>query len=323
MVGVLQKRRALRAASLAIQGLLLCLLLSGLGCRTLRTRRQTQALSDARQNSLRGAEKLQQNKLKDAEFLFSEALRRSTADERAHWGMAEVLWQQGERGRAIEHMVRAAAISGENPDLLVRLGEMNLQEGYLDQALVQADAALQSQRHHAGAWALRGQVLHKRQQFEPAMDCYHRALINQPNSPHVQEALAELYHALGRPQRALATLDYMTDGQPEEKISAKTWMLKGQALADLGESAAAKNCLRNAALCAADDDMDLLLALVESQIATGDLAEARVCLGRAFRHDPQNPTALRMQNTLQHSFHQSTTPGNLVGFGQSPSAGFP
>jgi len=295
-----------------------CLLVLTCGCHSLRTRRQTRELSYARQNSLRGAEKLQQNKLQEAEFLFTEALRRSSVDERAQAGMAEVLWQRGESSQAIEHMTQAAAISGGNPDTLVRLGEMNLQQGQLAQALSQADAALENQRRHAGAWALRGKVLHQQQQLEEAMSCYHRALSDQPKMRDVQIALAQIYRDLGRPQRALATLDAMTDGQSGEQISPQAWMLKGLALADLGENSAAQGCLKNAALCCPDDATDQLMAVAQSQIETGDFPEARICLGRAFRHDPNNPQAHHLQALLEQRV-QHEGRARLAGFEQPAS----
>ncbi len=293
-----------------------CLLVLTCGCHSLRARRQTRALADARQNSLRGTEKLQQNKLQEAEFLFTEALRRSSADERAQAGMAEVLWQRGENAKAIEHMTRAATTSGGNPDTLVRLGEMNLQQGQLDQALAQADLALDNQRRHAAAWALRGKVLQQQQQFDDALTCYHRALSDQPNLPDVQIAVAEIYRGLGRPQRALATLDAMTDGQSGEQVNPQAWMLKGLALADMGESGAARSCLKSAALCCRDDASDTLLVIAHHQIEVGDFSEARICLGRAGRHDPDNPQTMRLQSLLeQQARNEAQT--RLAGFERS------
>lgn len=301
-----------------------CLLLPSGGCHSLRTRRQTRELAYARQNSLRGVEKLQQNKLQEAEFLFTEALRKSSVDERAQAGMAEVLWQRGESDQAIQHMTQAAMISGGNPDTLVRLGEMNFQQGRLNDALYQADQALENQRRHAGAWALRGKVLHQQQRLEDAMSCYHRALSEQPQLTDVQLALAEIYRELGRPQRALATLDALTDGKSGEQISPQAWMLKGQALADLGETSAARGCLKNAALCCQDGATEVLLAVAQSQIQAGDFAEARMCLGRAFRQDPHNPQALQLQALLEQQQMSSTTvPTRLAGFEQPAGANPP
>ena len=273
------------------------------GCRTLRSTRHTKELAAARQRSLRGADELQQENWNEAELLFTEALRRSPADERAQWGMAEVLWQRGEGTAAIKHMEQATQISGDSPDLLVRLGEMHFKEGGLDAALDNADRALQGDRQHANAWALRGKVQRKRQQLDDALHSYHRALICQPNSPEVQVELAEIYWSLKRPQRALATLDRMADAQPEEEQSARSWMLRGLALADLGERQDAQNCLKLAALCAEESETPLLVQLAQTQFEAGELAEARICLGRALRNDPNNPQALAIQAEVDRRFN--------------------
>lgn len=280
------------------------LLIPTLGCRSLRTSRHTRNLTDARQLSLRGAGLLQQENYGEAETLFVEALKHSSADERAHWGMAEVLWSQGSQGQAIEHMSQAADLSGQNPDLLVRLGEMHLANQSLDEALAQAELALSIHRQHAEAWALKGQVLREQERFEEAMDCYQRALIYNPADSSVRVAVADIHYALGQPQRALATLDRLADKQPTEAVSARAWMLRGQALADLGESGEAKDCLRQAALCALEEDFELLLELAQIQYETGDLAEARICLGRALRDHPNDPNALILQNVLDRSFSE-------------------
>lgn len=272
------------------------------GCRTFRGDRHTRNLSEARQFSLRGAGLLQDNNYSEAESLFGEALSRSPADERAQWGMAEVLWRQGQQEKAVEHMSLAADLSGKNPDLLVRLGEMHYGQGEWDEALRQADEAISISRQHADAWALRGKVLRSRDQTEEALDCYQRALIHNPANSQARVAVAEIYHALGRPQRALATLDQLADNQPTEAIPARAWMLKGQALAALGERGDAKDCLRQATLCAECDDPQLMLELARLQYETGELAEARVCLGRALQSSPHDPDALNLQRVLDQSF---------------------
>ncbi|MEZ6135881.1 MAG: tetratricopeptide repeat protein [Pirellulaceae bacterium] len=282
--------------------ILLAVVLCCPGCRSLRSVRQTRELSAARQRSLRGADALQQQKFDEAEALFADALRRSPADERAQWGMAEVLWQRDQHETAIEHMEQAAQISGENPELLVRLGDMHLQEGRLDDALRYADQALLGDRQHGDAWALRGRVLRRRQELNEAMQCYHRALICRPNFPAAQMELSEVYCELRRPQRALATLDRMVDAQTDGEVPARAWMLRGQALADLGQRKDAQDCLRHAALCANDEESPLLIELAQTQFELGHLAEARLCLGRAMQRDPHNAQALAIQAELDRRF---------------------
>ncbi|MEM7474221.1 MAG: tetratricopeptide repeat protein [Planctomycetota bacterium] len=287
--------------------LALCLCF-GSGCRTLRRGRDARNLGAARQLSLRGAALLQQEHYAEASPVFEEALLLSPADERAQWGMAEVLWRAGKREEAIQHQQAAIELSGDNPDLLVRLGEMHLELGNLPKALQQAELVLRENRQHEGAWALQGRIRREEGRNQDAMDCYQRALIYNPNNVKARIAVADIYRDLGKPQRALATIEWLADSQLES-IPARAWMLKGQALADLDQPADAGRCLKEAMLCA-DEDCDLLLDLAQLQYAKGNLADARICLGRALQNNPQNPQAL----TLQQAFDQPHTrlPGGLV-----------
>jgi tetratricopeptide (TPR) repeat protein len=282
--------------------LVLSAILFGSGCRSLRTSRHTRALTAARQLSLRGADHLQQGNYGEASPLFTEALRNSNADERAHWGLGECKWKEGSCQQATWHMARAAELSGNNPDLLVRLGEMYLAEGDLDRAMQQADLALDRERRHAQAWALRGQVLRQRGDLQQALECYDLALIHRPANPVARIAIAEIHYALGQPQRTLAAIEKLADQQPTDEMPARAWLLKGQALASLGEAGEAKQCLRYAAIRADESETQLLLDLAHLQWSSGDLAEARVCLGRALRNDPTDPTALNLKKTLNRSF---------------------
>lgn len=297
------------------------LMVSMCGCRSLRSNRHTRHLAEARQLSLRGAGLLQEENYTEAGPIFSEALQHSTADERAHWGLAEVLWKGGSCSEATEHMARAAELSGKNPDLIVRLGEMQLDQGKLDAALEQAELVLSLNRQHAEAWALKGQVLRESDRLDESLDCFQRALILKPTNATARVALADIYHELGRPQRALATLDQLADYQPTEMIPARAWMLKGQALAALGEQNEAKQCLHLAAQCATGSETQLLLDLAQMQYAGGDLAEARVCLGRALQNNPNNPNALHFQNVLDRSFAEyspeASVPALPAKWGQS------
>jgi len=272
------------------------------GCRAIRNHRQTREQGSARQLSLRGAEALQQQKYSDAESLFGEAIRQSPVDERAQSGYAEVLWQRGQRHTAVEHMTKAVATSGGNPDLVVRLGQMYLEQDELLRAAEQAESALRIQRQHAGAWALKGDVLRQQRQLQEALDCYHRSLIYRSEAPQVQVALAEIYRQLGRPQRALATLDHLEDHHAPEQVPPRAWLLKGQALADMGEDSEAKRYFRLASQHAGETHSGLLLELASVQHDCGDLAEARLCLGRVLQHEPGNPGALQLQNQLDQSF---------------------
>lgn len=272
------------------------------GCSVLRRGQNAAAITEARQFSLRGADALQSQRYDDAETLFAEALRRSPSDERAHWGMAEVQWHRGDCAMATEHMLEASRMSGNNPDFLVRLGEMHLEAGRFAQALTQAESALAANRQHAGAWELLGRIHQEQQQWQKAIECYHRAMMSKPNNATVQLALAGIYQRLGRPQRALATLERMTDHQSPEYQSAQVWLLKGQALASLGQIEDARLCMREAATGAAPNDTQIFLQLARLQAEFGELAEARMSLGRVLSVEPDNVGAIALQQTLTKQF---------------------
>lgn len=276
------------------------------GCRSLGTNRQTRGLVNARQLSLRGAGLLEQQNFSQAGPLFSEALRHSPYDERAHWGNAQVLWEEGEEEKAIQHMAKAAELSGRDPDLVVRLGEMYLQSGHVAEAEAQAERAIEISHQHAAAWALQGKVLRHRQQYDEAMIKYQRSLDFDPENPDTRIAVAEIHQLQGNPQRALATLDYLADCQPTEDIPARAWMLRGQAYAMLGEQMDSAHCLQMATDSALDCDCPLLLDLAQIQAKMGDVPRARECLGRALRTNPANQRALALQAQLDHGLKMGT-----------------
>lgn len=305
---------------------IVCVCLSAGGCRALTKKtNQKMALTSARQFSLRGFDALQQKKYNDAETLFSESLRRCPTDERAHWGLAEVLYQRGDCQLAAQHMNEAAKMSGSNPDLFVRLGEMQMEAGRADMAIIQTDLALSNDWQHAKAWELRGRVLEKNGQPHEAMEAYHRSLMSQPNNPSVQLALASIYQQLGRPQRALATLERLSDSQSPEFDKADTWMLKGAALASLGQIEDSRMCLREASLRVGKDDTQLCLQLAKLQADMGDLADARANLGRVLSLNPGDQSALSVQQQLEQKFRElpANSASNSAIANNSPQVGNP
>ncbi len=258
--------------------------------------------------SLRGADSLEQQKYEDAESLFVEALRRSPNDERAQWGYAEVMWQRGQHAAAIQQMSKAVELSGANPAWLVRLGQMYLEEGDLVHAKEKADLALRSRRDDPTAWALKADVHRHSGELEDAICCYQRAMVYRPDWPEVQVTVAELYCKLKRPQRALATLDRMSDQRSETQQPPRSYLVRSQALADMGEHEAAMMCLRTASGRIAPDQSEILFQFAQQQMQLGDLVEARVCLGRVLQREPNHSGAQHLQMELDRQFSGGVGP---------------
>jgi tetratricopeptide (TPR) repeat protein len=302
-----QKKKITALASKAIRishlALWMCLpwLIFG-GCRTLQRSLPDGHLVRARQLSLRGADLLRRSRLHDAETLFAEALQHCPTDERAHWGYATILWEKGQPQAAIGHMREAIRLSGSNPEYVVRLGQMYLAEGNAAAAEEQARQVLKSHRDRADAWALLGDSQFRQEAPHAAMESYHRALLLQPDYPQVQLAVAETYRVIGRPNRALATLDRMVDIRPSQCHTGETQLLRAQALIDLGRREEALTALRAVGDSLPIDQPDRQLQLAYGYFQVGELVDARMSLGKILQAYPDRAEALALQSRLDHSF---------------------
>ena len=287
----------------------LCLICStSLGCRSFVQRKSNSQLVAARQLSLRGADAMQRSRPQDAEMLFSEALRNSPLDERAHWGYSTTLWKRGDRQRAIEHMREAVRLSGRNPDYTVRLGEMNLDMGDRNAARENALSVLSANRGHAEAWALLGDTHESERDWQAALECYHRALLIRSDYSRVQLSVAEIYRHTGRPQRTLAALDRMTDLHATASTDPEVLLIRGMALADLNRNVDAAEALAKASERMPSDRVDKQIQLVHAQHRIGELVPARMTLGRLLASNSNNPEVTRLQSMLDLSFAHLSDP---------------
>ncbi|MEQ1824779.1 MAG: tetratricopeptide repeat protein [Pirellula sp.] len=304
----------LRLCQAVFWSLLITAVCFPVGCRTLVQRKSNLELVAARQLSLRGADALQRSRAQDAEMLFSEALRRSPLDERAHWGYACTLWNRGDRTRAIEHMREALRLSGaldgskKNPEYAIRLGEMSLEMGDRASASEAAKGVLAVDRNHAKAWALLGDMHQSERDWDAALECYNRALLIQSNYPRVQLSVAEINRIMGRPQRALAVLDRMSDLQSTASTDPDVLLIRGQALADLHRPADAAEALAMASERMSGDRVDKQIELVRAQHRIGELVPARMTLGKLIASNTGHPEVARLQSMLDMSFAHLSDP---------------
>ncbi len=294
--------------------LFLALCLTGFsgGCRTLRDRGINQPLNHARQLSLRGTDAIERQRYQDAELLFSEALKHSELDDRAHWGYAATLWERGERHAAIEHMEEALRLSvrsaRSNPDYEIRLGEMYLEVGNYAKAREHAEAILATRRRHAGAWALLGHTHVAVKEWHIAMECYQHALLVQPDYPQVQLALAQVYRNVGKPQRALAVLDRMVDIRETAMHEPEALLNRGLALADLNRHDEAAEALVKASERLPIEKIDQHLQIVHAQHRIGELVAARLTLGKVREKYASSAEVQRLQSMLDLSFAHLNSP---------------
>jgi tetratricopeptide (TPR) repeat protein len=257
------------------------------GCATLNRNPVPDNVVTARQYSLNGLDAMQRNEWRKAEGLFAKAIDAYPADERAHQQYAEALWHRDARDRAIGHLERSVALSGGDPHRRVRLGEMYLAEGQIDEAWKQVEAAIESQRKLASAWALRGDILRKQGRLELAIADYHRALSNQPQYAHVQLSTAAVYRELNRPRRALSTLEVLATQYPPTEVPQEVLLQQGLALRAMDRYEDAIITLAAAAR-RGEPSLEVLYHLSEAQLAAGDTANARLAARHALTLAPHN-----------------------------------
>jgi tetratricopeptide (TPR) repeat protein len=272
------------------------------GCRAFRVREPDSHSVKARQLSLRGADLLRRSRYEDAETLFTEAIQNCPTDERAHWGYAATLWENGQHPLAIRHMQEAVRLSGSNPEFLVRLGEMYLAEGDSERAKAQATQTLKNHRDRADAWALLGDSQAQQGNHADALESYQRALLIKSDYPRVQIAIADAYRKVGRPLRSLATLDRMVDIHPTIHEGGETQLVRGLALMDLDRREEAVAALKAASDGIPVEKGERLIELVSAQYQLGELVDARLSLGKLLQHAPEHPEARVLQSQINTSF---------------------
>jgi tetratricopeptide (TPR) repeat protein len=295
-----ETRRSLRSRA-AILAACIPLAVTASGCASLSRSRLDENVLTARQLSLRGAEAIQQARWGDAEAVMSEAVRLCPLDERMRTQYAETLWNLNARADAIQHMQLAARLSGGNPELLVRLGNMHLEVGDLQLAWEQSERAIAANGQLASAWALRGDVLRRRGDAAESLASYHRALSYVAHYPHVQLAIADHYRMQGRHSRALATLSSLADGYPVGEVPAHVRYLEGLAQKELGRYEAAVGSFA-AAIDSSPPSSDLLFQLAETRLLMGDPVNARIAARAALALEPNHGPS---QQVLAHLDGQS------------------
>jgi Flp pilus assembly protein TadD len=242
-----------------------------------------------------------------AEEFFAKAVEVCPVDERVQSRYAEALWRRGSRKEALDHMQEAVRLSGSEPELVVRLGEMHLQNGDLHQAGQLADRVVDSGRPLASAYRLRGDVRQRQGKLDDALADYHRALGIQSVYPEVQMAIAAVYYHVDRPQRALSTLQSLAGTYPSGEEPVEMLYLQGLACKSLGRHEQALKHLAQAEERGLQS-AELLGNLAEARYLAGDPVAAQATLQRAMELEPSNPEVQRVAASMQQTPQVASRP---------------
>jgi tetratricopeptide (TPR) repeat protein len=292
-----QPNRLSTLSMFALVGAVAIVLTCG-GCRVFRSHKiSDESIAAARQLSLQGIDAQQRGQWDRAETLFAAAILKCPSDERARCGYAESQWHRGAFPEAISHMEEAVRLSGDDPERMVRLGQMYRARGDLTKAAGLADRAISVNGQLAAAWALRGEVLQLQGNRNEALASYHRALSYEQPLPEVQLAIAEIYSQENRPQRALATLQSLASSYAPGPVPPHVLFREALVLRVLARHQDSARVLADAAQ-QPNPPAELLCELTRSQMLAGDSGAARQTVAFALNAFPQHLGCLALAQEL-------------------------
>jgi tetratricopeptide (TPR) repeat protein len=277
---------------------LIALCASLAGCRTLSGRGVvSQSVTNCRQLTQQGINAMERGDWKRAEALLARAVQTSTVDVDARRNYAEALWHRGARNEALEQLEEARRLSGEDPLLAVRTGEVYLELGQSSSASRMVDEALRLDPKLASAWALRGRVAAAAGQTRTALADYQRALGYAPNDRPITVLVAEAYRQLNEPQRALLALQAMSEQFSPGEEPQQILFLQGLALTALKRYDDASACLSRAAR-RDSPTAEILYHLAQAELLAGRVATAESTLAQSLALDPDFAPSRALANRI-------------------------
>jgi tetratricopeptide (TPR) repeat protein len=255
------------------------------GCATFgRRSRAAAAIEEGRDFSRQGASAMQSGQWQQAEDLLQKGIDASPDDAELRRQLAEVLWQ---RGAVDEAMLQAAAAMRLKPDdatLTVGAGEMALASGAHEAALERAEDAIRLDPRLASAWALRGRAFRQMNQPERALADLQRSLVLGPDNAAILFELATMYRERGDHARCLTTVHHLHDTYSPGEEPQSMLLLEGLTLIELQRPLQASDVLFTATR-RGPANADVFYHLAQAQSAAGQREAAETALQQALAID--------------------------------------
>ncbi len=279
-----------RRRLLAYFSVLLLVVQAGCSAMSQRAHRADKSIAAREQGQL-GWQYLQRGQLNEAAARLTHAIEDCPEDVRLRHDLAIVRREQSRSEEAIAEMQIAVNQSGGEPAWLVELARMQMDKGDLAEAWASADRALERQPSLASAWQVRGDVLTRTGRHAEALTDYHRAIAEGGESPELLMQVADAYRLMGRPRRALSTLQRLADTVPMENQPREMRLAQALAYQALDRHEEALTHFDQARKIQGDQPL-LLTQLAISQWHTGDVDNARRTLLSASAAHPDDPRIL-------------------------------
>ncbi len=260
------------------------------GCQTFQPLKNAthQQVQVARQWTRGGIEALQCGRLTQAKSCFTRAAEHNPDDQLIQANLARAVNREGDPAKAIHHMVRAVELSGNEPRLVVELGELYLQAGQWLPARRQAELALELDRRFAPAWGLKGKTSLAKGQLDEALAEFQRAVGLDSSLADIQLAIVETYQQKQEPLRALSAVEQFLNQFPRDQQPEPAVIAKSIALMQLDHTGAAIDVLKVASQRNGASS-EVFLRLSQAQLKAGQTSQARLTLNQARENFPQQP----------------------------------
>lgn len=209
--------------------------------------------------------------------------------------------KQGKTSEAVDQLMQASRMSGnDNAAILVRIGQIYLENGQWILAEQFAKQALSTDRQLADAWVLQADVDFAKGNLNDALLNFQRALSLQPEMPDVQIKVAEIHRLSGRNLRAFSTIEQMLSKLPTDQQPEQALLLAGQLLIDMQQSAQAIEKLQ-LAINRADASVESFVMMAGAQKSLGRTVDAQSTLLAASRKFPDDMSITSELQTLDNS----------------------
>ena len=197
----------------------------------------------SRQLSQQGVSAMERGNWGRADELLAQAVKVFPQDAEARYHYSEALWQRDDRAAALEQINKALQLAPDDPKILLRAAQMRIAMDQVAEATKLLDRAIDADSKNPAVWALRGRLRSKAGNLGESLADYQRALGYRPDDRETLIELAEVYRRLNRPQRALATLQTLSDTYAPGEEAPQVLYLTGLAYSALGRYPEAVDCL--------------------------------------------------------------------------------
>ena len=284
----------------------LALLVACSGCQTLHPFRNSvqQKASVLREWTHSGLDAMQNGKLSQARAFFNRAASQSPQDVVARVNLARADARLGNLQEAIEHLRSAITLDPADADLHVELGELYFQAAQRAEATESVAQALALNPRSASAWGLQGKLSHAAGNFEQALSDYQRSLSYSSgygsSDDDVQMLMAGLYQQMGKPTRALSTVEQLLSRYPRDRQPEAALLAKAKTLMTMDQPGPATDVL--AIACARPDaSLESFIRLGEAQLIDGQRTKAQRTLADARQHYPDEVVLVQLAQQLEVS----------------------